>query len=204
MRIIIIGPPGSGKTTQGLLISKKYNVNFIGTGDLVRKGLKSNYKSYKEVVDKGNLLPDEVVFALVKEHLIQLGIHKGFILEGYPRTLVQSKLLDKLLAEENVKVNYVFYFNINNNMLKERIIKRLKEDDIDRVDDDPEIINNRMGIYLKESLPIREYYKEKNILFDINAEKSIEEIFKNITEKIDTLEKVNLKWLLLRMMKNIK
>ena len=125
MRIIIIGPPGSGKTTQGLLISKKYNVNFIGTGDLVRKGLKSNYKSYKEVVDKGNLLPDEVVFALVKEHLIQLGIHKGFILEGYPRTLVQSKLLDKLLAEENVKVNYVFYFNINNNMLKERIIKRL-------------------------------------------------------------------------------
>ena len=121
---ILIGPPGSGKTTQAKLLAKELDIPLIATGDLVRSAINDNYKNYKKIVDGGNLLPDNVVFEIIKDEIEKLDINRGFIIEGFPRTIGQAKIFDEYLKVNDTLIDFVFYLQISKEELLERIHKR--------------------------------------------------------------------------------
>lgn len=177
---ILIGPPGSGKTTQAKLLSEELDLSLIATGDLVRNAINNNYRNYKEIVDGGSLLPDAVVFEIIKEDIEKLDFNKGFIIEGFPRTVGQAKILDEYLNNKKTAIDFVFYLQISKEELKKRILKRKYTDKSDRPDDDLEAFDKRLDIYFSESYPLYEYYTKRNLLYEISATKSIEKVFSDI------------------------
>lgn len=177
---ILIGPPGSGKTTQAKLLSEELDLSLIATGDLVRNAINDNYRNYKEIVDGGSLLPDAVVFEIIKEDIEKLDFNKGFIIEGFPRTIGQAKILDEYLNNKKTAIDFVFYLQISKEELKKRILKRKYTDKSDRPDDDLEAFDKRLDIYFSESYPLYEYYTKRNLLYEISAMKSIEKVFSDI------------------------
>jgi adenylate kinase len=209
MIVVLIGPPGSGKSTQGHLIANKYCLPFIGAGDLVRDMIHSEASEYKKKVDSGNLLPDDVVFNIVKAKLDQYDTDKGFILEGYPRTIGQAKLLDEYLMSKNAELNFVLYLvnvvdcdiadrikgryqcsNCGSTYSKEMvpsdlICARCGKALVPREDDTITSLKCRMQEYEKKSLPVYEYYSETNRVTAVNASKSIEEVFEKAVQIIE-------------------
>jgi adenylate kinase len=201
MIVVLIGPPGSGKSTQGQLLSKEYNIPFIGVGDLVRDMIHSDENEYESKVNSGNLLPDDVVFDIVKTELDQYDLQSGVLIEGYPRTIGQAELLDAYLQQKNVALRHVLYLNnIPQEQLSDRIAgryqcqncgatfskeqvplnrvcKRCNEPLIPRKDDTSESLLCRMNEYQKKSLPVCEYYKKTDRIRSIDASGSIDEVF---------------------------
>ena len=209
MIVVLIGPPGSGKSTQGHLIANKYCLPFIGAGDLVRDMIHSEKSEYKKKVDSGNLLPDDVVFSIVKAKLDQYDADKGFILEGYPRTIGQAKLLDEYLIGKHTALNYVLYMdnvvdsdiairikgryqcsNCGSTYSKEKVpcdlvCARCGKLLVPRGDDTITSLKCRMQEYEKKSLPVYEYYSETDRVIAINASESIEEVFEKAVQIIE-------------------
>ncbi|MCK5848410.1 MAG: nucleoside monophosphate kinase [Caldisericia bacterium] len=209
MIIVLIGPPGSGKSTQGHLIANKYGLPFIGVGDLVRDMIHSDNSEYKKKVNSGNLLPDDVVFGIVKAKLDQYDTDKGFILEGYPRTIGQAKLLDEYLLGKHCSLNCVLYMdNVVDQDIADRIKGRYQCSNcgstyskekvpsnlmcarcgkllVPRCDDTITSLKCRMQEYKKKSLPVYDYYTENKCVTAINASKSIEEVFEKAVQIIE-------------------
>ncbi|MFN3551183.1 MAG: adenylate kinase family protein [Endomicrobiia bacterium] len=210
-RIIFLGPPGSGKGTQAQKISKKYKIPHIAPGDIFRKIIKTNkpkkiFDKIKHYVENGLLVPDKIVFNAVKSVLDK----KKFLLDGYPRSLLQAKLLDNYLKDKN-SVEKVIYFKISDKEIIKRLTSRRtcpkcgkiyniytlkpKEDNlcdickvklIIREDDKPQTVKKRLKVYKKETKPLIEYYKKRKLLCRINAEDNIENIFQKICKIIET------------------
>ena len=210
MRIILIGPPGAGKGTYARYFSKKYCIPHISTGDIFREEVAKQTElgmKIKDYLDRGELVPDEIVIEVVRQRLQQPDTKNGFILDGFPRTITQAKALDKIVTidaavhiyidiEEAVKRLsnryvcpkcgrvYNLLFNPPKNDLK-------CDDDgtplVRRSDDQPEVIRRRYRIYYDTSQPIIEYYKEKNLLIEIDntpgSEKGIPLLEKILKEK---------------------
>jgi adenylate kinase len=210
MIVVLIGPPGSGKSTQGYLLSKEYNIPFIGVGDLVRDMIHSDRNEYAQEVNSGNLLPDDIVFNIVKTELEKHKLQQGVLIEGYPRTIRQAELLDDFLKNNQVMLNCVLYLNnVSQKQLSNRISGRYQCQNcgatypkervplnllcsrcnvqlVPREDDASESLVCRMKEYQKKSLPVCEYYKKTDRICAIDASKSIEEVFtlsKNCLEK---------------------
>ncbi|MBP8707422.1 MAG: nucleoside monophosphate kinase [Caldisericia bacterium] len=186
---ILIGPPGSGKTTQAKLLAKELNIPLIATGDLVRSAINDNYKNYKKIVDGGNLLPDNVVFEIIKDEIEKLDINRGFIIEGFPRTIGQAKIFDEYLKVNDTLIDFVFYLQISKEELLERIHKRKYTDKSGRPDDELEAFNKRIDIYFSDSYPLYEYYLKRNLLYEISASNSIEKVFSDILAVINFWKK---------------
>ena len=167
--IIFFGPPGAGKGTQAKIISKNFNLPHLSTGDILRKKLEDEdglAKELKKIMSSGNLVSDE--------------INNGFILDGYPRTLNQSKFLDKFLLETSNSLNYIFNIQINFETLKDRILKRSSEES--REDDSMDVIETRYNEYLNSTQKVSDFYKEMypSIFHEINGSLQIEEITSEI------------------------
>ncbi|MFQ3675194.1 MAG: adenylate kinase [Endomicrobiia bacterium] len=203
-RIIFLGPPGSGKGTQATVISKKFGLPHISTGEIFRKILKSNTKlskKIKEYVTKGKLVPDTIVFSAI-ESVIKKGT--SFLLDGFPRNLAQAKMLEKKLNINN-SIEKVFYFNISDKEVIKRLTSRRtcpscgrnyniismkpKKDNlcdkcntklITRDDDKLDTVKKRLKVYKKDTKPLINFYKKKNLLVEINANKPVDEITKQI------------------------
>jgi|TARA_B100001113_G_scaffold297203_1_gene254954 adenylate kinase len=187
MNIILFGPPGAGKGTQSDKLIEKYKLTHLSTGDLFRNHLGNNTPlglEAKKFMDEGNLVPDSVVINMVKEEIETKGNSKGFIFDGFPRTVNQAEALDSMLKEKNLTINFLISLEVDDDELISRIKKRALVSG--RIDDQSEEkINNRIKVYKDETLPVLNHYKKLKKYNPINGVGSIDEIFEDICSKIE-------------------
>ena len=187
--IVIFGPPGAGKGTQSENIIKEFKLTHISTGDILRHEVSENTelgKKAKKIMDKGNLVSDDIVIGMIKNKIQQSQKSKGFIFDGFPRTIKQAENLDNLMKVLNMKINKMISLEVN----EEELIKRLliRGQNSGRSDDkNQNIIENRIKEYNQKTLPIKEYYKTQNKLDVVNGIGSISDIFKEIKNIIQNL-----------------
>ena len=182
--IIFFGPPGAGKGTQAKIISEHLNISHLSTGDILRKKLLENDNlaiELKKIMAAGNLVSDDILNSIVSSRLTK-ETSKGFILDGYPRTLHQSEFLSKFLSETSSSINYIFDIQINFETLKNRILKRSSEES--REDDNIEVIETRYNEYLNSTQKVSNFYKDKynSKFYEIDGSLEIEEITQNIKQ----------------------
>ncbi len=214
MNIIFLGAPGSGKGTQASLLSENLFIESISTGDLLRKEVEKKSKIgaiAKEQMESGNLVSDEVVIEIIKEKIITKSCEKGFILDGFPRNINQAQKLEEMLDKNNKKIDKVFNFDAEEDVLIKRIAGRYtckkcntvynryfkptqKEGECDkcgsnelenRSDDNEVTVKNRLKVYKESSFPLIEYYKKKHLLVSINALKISTLIFEDLKSSIN-------------------
>lgn len=187
LNIVIFGPPGAGKGAQSQNIINKYHLTHLSTGDILRSqialGTPLGVKA-KKLMDKGELVPDDVVIGMINYKIENSPNQKGFIFDGFPRTVAQSVAFDKLLADKKTAVSGVISLEVQYAELVKRILNRGK--DFGRSDDqDIKIIENRIMVYNEKTAPVIDYYKAQNKYHCINGMGSIDDIFKRISNTID-------------------
>ncbi len=212
MKIIMLGAPGAGKGTQAKMLSEKFNIPHISTGDIFRANIKNNTelgKKAKTYMDQGLLVPDELVVDLVVDRVKQEDCTKGYILDGFPRTIPQAEALDKALAALSDKVD----FAVDVEVPDENIVKRMsgrraclkcgatyhlehippKQEGICdtcgselvlRDDDKPETVLKRLGVYHEQTQPLIDYYKKAGILLEVDGTVDMKEVFDNIVSAV--------------------
>jgi adenylate kinase len=178
--VVILGPPGAGKGTQAKLISEDAGIPHINTGDMYRAAVAAGTelgRRVKPYMDAGELVPDDLTIAVVRERLSQPDTMDGFVLDGFPRTLPQAEALDEILADSERGISVVLDFQLSEELAEQRLLKRALEQG--REDDTPEIIHRRMEtMRIPEALV--EFYRARGLLVGIHAERSIEEVFAEV------------------------
>ena len=181
MRIVIMGAPGSGKGTQAALIVKELGLDHISTGDLLRAAVAAGTelgKKAKEVMDRGELVSDDIVLGLLEERLMQDSGGSGFILDGFPRNIAQAESLDALLERIGQPVDEALQIDIDEEQVVARIAKRAALEG--RSDDTEETVRNRLKVYGEQTAPVVDFYAGKGILSRVLGEGSIEEVYQRI------------------------
>ncbi len=177
MNVIIFGPPGAGKGTQAQNIVKKFNLNQISTGDLLRNEVKNKTdigKYIENIISKGDFATDDIVNNLIKNAVLDTNKKNKLIFDGYPRSLSQAKNLEKMLEDSNQKIDFIFFLNVN----KETIIKRIEKRKIleKRSDDDLGTILKRFDTYMETTKPVLDFYSKNANFYEINGDEEIEQI----------------------------
>lgn len=209
MNLILMGLPGAGKGTQAERIVETYQIPHISTGDMFREAIKNETElglKAKSFMDAGDLVPDEVTNGIVKERLAQPDTDKGFLLDGFPRTLDQAEALSEMLQDLNKKIDAVIEIQVAEDVLVERLAGRFicrncgatyhkifnptkVEGTCDRCgghefyqreDDKPETVKNRLAVNVKASQPILAYYKEAGVLYPIDGDRDIDDVFTDV------------------------
>lgn len=213
MNLLIMGLPGAGKGTQAAKIVEKFNVAHISTGDMFRAAMANQTEMgllAKSYIDKGDLVPDEVTNGIVKERLLQDDIkEKGFLLDGYPRTIEQAYALDASLAELGIELQGVINIDIDSSKLIERLSGRIihietgetfhkifnppvgdynEEDYYQREDDKPESVKRRLEVNIAQGQPIIDHYRAKGLVHDIEGDQDIELVFQAIDKVLSKLQ----------------
>ena len=187
INLILFGPPGAGKGTQSAKLIEKYSLTHISTGDLFRKHLKEGTplgKLAQDYMSKGNLVPDQVVIDMVDDKINSAGKISGIIFDGFPRTIPQAEALDKLLNSKNAPINAFIELLVPEDELRTRLASRAKKEN--RPDDaKPEVIENRISVYNKETAVVAEYYKKHKKYSSVIGVGEEEQIFKNICREVD-------------------
>jgi adenylate kinase len=187
INIILFGPPGAGKGTQSAKIIEKYSLLHIATGDLFRKHLKEGTPLgtlAKEYMNKGNLVPDQVVIDMVDDKIKSAENTSGIIFDGFPRTIPQAQALDKLLNSKGAPIKVLIELVVPEDELRKRLADRaIKENRPD--DAKPEVIENRISVYKGETAAVAEYYKNLGKYASVVGVGQIENIFSNICREID-------------------
>ncbi len=181
MRIVLLGAPGSGKGTQAALMVEDLKLPHISTGEVLRTAAKAGTElglKAKAVIDRGELVSDEIMLGLIEERLGQPDVNGGFILDGYPRNLAQAEALDALLERLELPVDEALQIDVDVEMVIERIAKRAAKEG--RSDDSEEVARNRMKIYAEQTAPVVDYYAQKGILSRVLGVGSVDEVFQRI------------------------
>lgn len=184
MKVVIFGPPGAGKGTQAKLVEEEFGIRQLSTGDIFRSNIKNETelgKKVKSILDSGNLVPDDVVVELVVDTVQKPEYSEGYILDGFPRTVVQAEQFDEFLASKNDKIDTVVGLDVPEKELIQRILDRGQG----RADDTPEKIKIRLEVYQKETAPVMEYYKNKGLYTSIDGVGTIDEIFGRISDELN-------------------
>ena len=183
MRIILFGPPGCGKGTQATFISESLSIPHLSTGDMLRSAVSSGSEiglKAKNIMESGGLVSDQIVLSIVEERIAKDDCKKGFILDGFPRTVNQAEKLDLLLSTNN-KLDYVLRIKVDEEEIIKRLIDRAREDD------KPDIIKNRFKTYNLETQPLIPFYEERKILFNIDGMQEIEKVSEDIKKVIGVI-----------------
>ena len=181
MRIVLLGAPGSGKGTQAALLVEELGLPHISTGELLRSAVKAGTAlglKAKVVMDRGELVSDDIMLGLIEERLSLADVASGFILDGYPRNIVQAKALDQLLERLDQPVDEALQIDVDVEMVIDRIARRAAEEG--RSDDTEEVVRNRMKVYSDQTAPVVDYYARKGLLSRVLGEGTIEEVFQRI------------------------
>jgi len=188
--IIIFGPPGAGKGTQSAKLLDNYNLTHLSTGDVFRSNIKGETELgllAKSYIDKGELVPDEVTIAMVKDFVQQHADSTGFIFDGFPRTISQGEALSEILAEHNEKIDIVLALEVDEDELVKRLLERGKISG--RADDQDEgTIRNRFKEYLNKTEPLLDFYRNKNLLHSVQGMGSIDDIFNRLAQEVDSVK----------------
>lgn len=190
LNIVIFGPPGSGKGTQSENLIKKYNLAHISTGDLLRKEISTNTQLgalAKSHMDKGELVPDEVIIGMIDSYLDKMGKVNGVIFDGFPRTVAQAQALKELLVSYKTDVKVCLNLEVPNDELMTRLIERGKTSG--RSDDNEETIKARLDVYDKQTKPVLDFYKKEGVNVNIKGVGAIDAIFADITAAVDSKNK---------------
>jgi len=212
MVILFLGAPGAGKGTQASIIAGRLRIPHISTGDIFREAVSKGTelgKKAKEYMDRGELVPDEIVIGIVKERIAAEDCNNGFVLDGFPRTVAQAEALDQVLTEMGKKIDFV----LNVVVSEEEVVRRLtgrrtckncgavyhvvfnppKKDGVcdvcggelyQRDDDREETVRNRLKVYFEKTAPLIDYYQKKGVLVDINGEQPVEKVTEEIEKVI--------------------
>jgi adenylate kinase len=186
LKILLLGPQGAGKGTQGKLISAEYGLPHIATGDILRAAMANGTdlgRQVKPIYDSGALVPDDVMIALIRERLISDDAAHGFVLDGFPRTAVQAEALDEMLDEIGRPLSVVLEFQLPEKVSIERLTRRAEEEG--RADDTPESIRNRLRLYHEQTEPLIEHYRARGNLVGIPADRPIEDVFDEIQKALE-------------------
>jgi adenylate kinase len=181
MRIVLLGAPGSGKGSQAALMVEELDLPHISSGELLRSAVKAGTllgQKAKAVMDRGELLSDELMLSLIEERLAQGDTAEGFILDGYPRNVAQAEALDELLERIGQPVDEALQIDVDTEMIIGRIAKRAAEEG--RSDDTEEVARKRMEVYAEQTAPVVDYYARKGLLSRVLGEGTIEEVFQRI------------------------
>ena len=190
LNIVIFGPPGSGKGTQSENLIKKYNLAHISTGDLLRKEISTNTQLgalAKSHMDKGELVPDDVIIGMIDSYLDRMGNVNGVIFDGFPRTVAQAQALKELLASYKTSVAVCLNLEVPNDELMTRLIERGKTSG--RSDDNEETIKARLDVYDKQTKPGLDFCKKEGVAVNIKGVGSIDAIFADIADAVDSKNK---------------
>jgi len=185
LNIVIFGAPGSGKGTQSDLLKKRYNLAHISTGDVLRAEIKNDSelgRIAKGYIDKGELVPDELICDILAKKLDELGTVEGVIFDGFPRTIPQAEALERILADRGLEVSALIDLQVEDAELVHRLVERGKISG--RSDDNEDTIKSRLDVYHSQTAPLADYYKNKGKHLAINGIGAIEEIFGRIEEAI--------------------
>lgn len=214
MNLVFLGPPGAGKGTQAKRLSQELGLLHISTGDLLREAVRNKTDlglKAKEYMDRGELVPDDLIIAMIEEVLPEGG---GVIFDGFPRTIAQARALDDLLQKKGLTLNAVIYFEVDDEKVVERLSGRRvcktcgavyhvkfnppKEDEIcdkcgspliQREDDKEEVVRNRLKVYRDQTAPLIDYYRQKSLLYTVDASKDIDQVYSSLREVIDAKER---------------
>ena len=184
--LVIFGPPGAGKGTQSEKIIAKYNLAHISTGDMFRMHISNDTelgKRVKQILADGMLVPDSITIDMLEEEVTNNPDVKGFIFDGFPRTVPQAEALDKFLESKGSKVNLVLQLEVNQDIIKERIAERQKVSG--RADDDASKLIKRIDEYFSKTIHVLPYYQAQNKVDKVNGIGKIDDIFDDISKSID-------------------
>ncbi len=186
LNIVLFGPPGSGKGTQAENMIRKYGLNHLSTGDLLRAEIAGQTdlgRKAKAIVEKGELVPDEIVIGMIEKRVSAEENPKGFIFDGFPRTVEQARALDEMLDSRNTGITLMITLEVDRQELINRLLKRSEKEG--RPDDNLETIENRIRVYEDQTTPVMDYYDQQGKARYVDGMGSIEEIFSRIVKVIE-------------------
>lgn len=170
MRLILLGPPGAGKGTQAKILVEAYGIPQLSTGDILRSAIQERTPlglAAKEVMDRGDLVSNDIVNGIISERLDAEDCKAGFILDGFPRTIGQAEALGVMLSEKNMKLDAVIEMTADADTLVSRVINRAKESN--RPDDNPEVIRKRLDVYKNDTAPLVDYYRKQGLVKTVDG-----------------------------------
>jgi adenylate kinase len=183
MRLILLGPPGAGKGTQAQRLVAKHQIVQLSTGEMLRAAVKAGTpvgRKAKDIMDRGELVPDDVVVAIVSDRIDEPDAARGFILDGFPRTVAQAEALERMLREKGLELDGVVELQVDEAMLIRRIESRIAETlargEPLRKDDDPDVLKTRLEAYRRQTAPLIDYYRGKGVLRPVDGMAPIDEV----------------------------
>jgi adenylate kinase len=185
VNLLVLGPQGAGKGTQAKRIAAEYGIPHISTGDMFRAAISAQTplgRQVEPILAAGELVPDELTVALIRERLSEPDAANGFVLDGFPRNLAQAEALDEMLASIGKSLDAILFFDLLDDVARERLIKRALDEG--RADDTPDVIDRRLEIYHAETEPIVEHYRATGKLVPLHAGRSVEEVWREIEDAL--------------------
>ena len=183
MRLILLGPPGAGKGTQAQRLVAKYGIVQLSTGDMLRAAVKAETPiglRAKDIMARGELVPDDIVVAIIADRISEPDAHKGFILDGFPRTIPQAHALDRMLAERGLKLDAVIELKVDEGILVKRMetrVAQMKErGETPRADDNPDALHRRLIAYRNQTAPLAGYFQLQSVLRSVDGMASVDEV----------------------------
>ena len=187
--LVIMGPPGAGKGTHAKEIATHFQIPWISTGDIFRKHKAEKTelgKLIESYIDKGEFVPDSVTDRIVCERISQTDATAGFLLDGYPRSIPQAKVLKAVLAETNERVDAAIYLDVSAAEVKRRLLKRAEIEG--RTDDTPEVIDHRLEVFFESTQPLLDFYEQEGVLRKVDGEGTISEIAQRLLTVMEEIE----------------
>jgi adenylate kinase len=189
VNLLLLGPQGAGKGTQGKRIAADYGIPHVATGDMFRAAIAARTPlgvKVEPILASGELVPDELTVELIRERLSEPDAADGFVLDGFPRNLVQAEALDAMLDDIGRGLDAILFFDLPDEVGFERMLKRAHDEN--RPDDTPEVIRRRLEIYHQETEPVVEHYRATGNLVPLHAGRSIEEVYREIVDALARFE----------------